>query len=84
VAELERRCVTEAFSIWTGYAASCEESAGMSAEKLASVVLAPLMDRIENMKVRAERLGVEAQDAFVEQMRESLAETWQIVEARGT
>ena len=82
--ELERRCVREAFSIWSGYADFCEESAGVSAEKLAAVVLAPVLEQIEDMKVRAERLGVEAEDGLVEQMRESLAETWQIVEARGT
>jgi len=81
--ELERRCVKEAFSIWSGYAAFCEKSAGVSAEKLAAVVLAPFMDRIEDMKARAERLGVEAEEELVEQMREALAETWQIVEARG-
>src|SRR5215204_3535625 len=82
--ELERRCVEEAFSIWSGYAGFCEESVGVSAEEIAAVVLAPVLEQIEDMKVRAERLGVEAEDGLVEQMRESLAETWQIVEARGT
>ena len=81
--ELERRCVREAFSIWGGYATFCEESAGVSAEKLASVVLAPLIEQIEDMKVRAERLGVEAEAGIVEQIREALAETWHIVESRG-
>ena len=81
--KLERRCVREAFSIWSGYTAFCEESAGVSAEKLAAVVLAPLLEQIEDMKVRAERLGVEPDAELVEQMRGSLAETWQIVEAQG-
>ena len=81
--ELERRCVREAFSIWSGYATFCEESAAVSAEKLATVVLAPVVGGIENMKVRAERLGVEPDAELVEQIRGSLAETWQIVEARG-
>jgi hypothetical protein len=54
----------------------------VSAEKLAAVVLAPVLDQIEDMKVRAERLGVEADAGLVEQIRESLAETWHIVEAR--
>jgi hypothetical protein len=81
--ELERRCVREAFSIWSGYAAFCEKSAGVSAEKLAAVILAPLIERIEDVKVRAERLGVEAEEGLVEQVRESLAEAWQSVEARG-
>jgi hypothetical protein len=81
--ELERRSIREAHSIWTGYVAFCEESAGVSAEKLAAVVLTPLVGQIEDLEVRAERLGVEADARLVEQMRESLAETWQIVEARG-
>ena len=81
--KLERRCVREAFSIWSGYTAFCEESAGVSAEKLAAVVLAPLLEQIEDMKVRGERLGVEPDAELVEQIRGSLAETWQIVESRG-
>jgi hypothetical protein len=35
------------------------------------------------MKARAERLGVEPDADLVEQMREGLAEAWDIVEARG-
>lgn len=81
--ELERRCVKEAFSIWTGYASFCEESAGVGAEELAVVVLAPAVGRIGDMKARAERLGVQPDAQLVEQVREGLAEAWQSVEARG-
>src|SRR5215211_1371062 len=81
--ELERRCVREALSIWTGYASFCQKSAGVGAEELAAVVLAPLVEQIEDMKVRARRLGVEAEEGLVEQVREALAEAWRIVEARG-
>jgi hypothetical protein len=81
--ELERRSVKEAFGIWTGYAAFCEESAGVGAEELAAVVLAPLVDGIGEMKARAGRLGVEAEAALVEQVREGLAEAWRTVQARG-
>jgi hypothetical protein len=80
--ELERRCVTEAFSIWTGYAAFCEESAGVAAEELAAVVLEPVMGRQEDMRGRAERLGVEPDADLVEQVRGGLAEAWRTVEAR--
>jgi len=82
--ELERRCVKEAFSIWTGYAAFCQESVGVAAEKIATVVLEPVMGRIEDMRVRAERLGVEPDADLVGQLREGLAEAWRAVEARGT
>jgi hypothetical protein len=82
--ELERRCVKEAFGIWTGYAAFCEESVGVSAEELAAVVLAPLVEGIGEMRARAGRLGVEPDAGLVEQMREGLAEAWRTAEARGT
>ena len=82
--ELERRCVKEAFGIWTGYAAFCEESVGVSAENLAAVVLAPVVGGIEDMRARAERLGVQPDAGLVEQMREGLAEAWRTVQARGT
>jgi len=81
--ELERRCVTEAFGIWTGYAAFCEESMGVAAEKIAAVVLEPVMDRIGEMKLRAERMGVEVDAELVEEMRQKLGETWRMVEERG-
>src|SRR4051812_14116541 len=81
--ELERRCVKEAFGIWSGYAAFCEESVGVSAENLAAVVLAPVLDGIEEMRARAERLGVEPDAGLVEEVREGLAEAWRTVEARG-
>ena len=81
--ELERRCVKEAFGIWSGYAAFCEKSVGVRAEELAAVVLAPLVEQIEDMKGRAQRLGVEAEEGLVEQVREALAEAWRTVEARG-
>jgi len=82
--ELERRCAKEAFSIWRGYAAFCEEVAGVGAEELAAVVLAPVLDGIGDMKSRAERLGVEPDEALVEQVRKGLAEAWRTVQARGT
>ena len=35
------------------------------------------------MKQRAERLGVEADEALVEEMRKRLAEAWRMFEKRG-
>jgi hypothetical protein len=80
---LERRCVKEAFGIWTGYAAFCQDNMGVAAEKIATVVLEPVVGRIEDMKARAERLGVEAEAELVGQMREGLAEAWRTIQARG-
>ncbi len=81
--KLERDCVSRAFSMWAGYAAFCEESMGVAAEKVGAVVLEPVMGRIENMKNRAARLDVEADPETVEEIREHLAETWRTVEGRG-
>ncbi len=81
--KLERACVSQAFSIWTGYAAFCQESMGVPAEKIAGVILEPVMDRIEGIKLRAERLDLEADAETVEEIREKLGESWRMVEERG-
>lgn len=81
--KLECACVSQAFSIWTGYAAFCQESMGVPAEKIAGVILEPVMDRIEAIKLRAERLDLEADAETVEEIREKLGESWRMVEERG-
>jgi hypothetical protein len=80
---LERELTREAFSLWEGFCAFCEQSMGVSAEKVATVVLEPAVGRIEDLKSRAERLEIEAEAETVEQVREGLAEIWQKVEERG-
>jgi hypothetical protein len=52
-----RRSVRQVLSIWTSYASFCEESAGVSAEKLAAMVLEPVVEGIEGARARAEKLG---------------------------
>jgi hypothetical protein len=79
---MEQRIVEQAFSLWRGYAAFCEESAGVGAEKVAAVVLEPAMGLIADMKARARRLGVEADAETVEEVREALGEAWRVVEER--
>jgi hypothetical protein len=79
----ERSIVSQAVNIWSGYAAFCEQSAGVDAEKVAGVILEPAMGLIADMKVRAERLGVEADAQIVEEVRQTLGETWRVVEERG-
>ncbi len=80
---LEREVVAQAFTVWTGYTAVCEESAGVPAEKLAAVVLEPIMDGIEDLERRTERLGVEPDTEAVEEIRIGVAETWRTAEERG-
>jgi hypothetical protein len=79
----ERSIVGQAFSIWSGYAAFCEESAGVDAEKVATVILEPAMGQIADMRARAERLGVEADTERLEMVRETLGESWRVVVERG-
>ena len=80
---LEREVVAQAFTVWAGYAAFCDECAGVPAEKLAAVVLEPIMEQIEALKRRAERLEIEPDAETVEEIREGLAETWRIAQKRG-
>jgi hypothetical protein len=80
---LERELATNALSLWEGFAAFCEESVGVPAEKVIAVVLEPVVDRVEDLKDRAERLGLEAKAETIEEIREGLAANWRVVEKRG-
>ena len=81
--KLERELATDALSLWEGFAAFCEESVGVPAEKVVAVVLEPVVGRIEDLKDRAERLKLEPNAETVEEVREGLGESWRIVEKRG-
>jgi hypothetical protein len=80
---LERELATNALSLWEGFAAFCEESVGVPAEKVVAVVLEPVGGRIEDLKERAERLKLKPNAETVEEISEGLAESWRIVEKRG-
>ena len=80
---LERELATDALSLWEGFAAFCEESVGVQAESVVAVVLEPVAGRIEDLKSRAERLELEPVSETVEQIKEGLAESWEVVEKRG-
>jgi hypothetical protein len=75
--ELERRAVLDALTIWTGYAEFCAGSMSVAAEKVAAVVLAPAMAQIEDMKLRADRLGIEPDREGADEVREGLAKAWE-------
>ncbi len=81
--KLERELATNALSLWEGFAAFCEKSVGVPAEKVVAVVLEQLADRIDDLKERAKRLKLEPNAETVEEIREGLAESWHIVEKRG-
>jgi hypothetical protein len=81
--KLEREIATNALTLWEGFASFCEESVGVPAEKVITVVLEVLADRVEDLKDRARSLELEANAEAVEEIREGLAETWRVVEERG-
>lgn len=80
---IERECLGRAYSVWAGFSAFCDECAGVPAEKVAAVVLAPVVETIEVMKRRVEALGVEADPETVEELREGLAEVWRLKQEQG-
>ena len=80
---LERKVVESALTMWTGYAAFCDEHAGVSGEKLAAVLLEPIAGQIAELRERAERLDLEPNPEAVEEIRIGLAEAWKRYEERG-
>ena len=80
---LERDLAGRAHSLWTGFAAFCDECIGVAAEKVIAVVLEPAVGRIEDLKSLAERLELEPDAETVEEVREGLQESWCVVEERG-
>ncbi len=72
----ERTAVAEALTCWEGFAAFCTDVWRVEAEKVLRVVLEDEAPRVEEMKARAERLGVEADPERVEELRAALAEGW--------
>jgi hypothetical protein len=75
--EIERRAVLDALTVWTGYAEFCDGSMSVSAERAAAVILGPAMPHIEDMKLRADRLGTEPAREGVDEVREGLAGAWE-------
>jgi hypothetical protein len=81
--KLERELATDALGLWEGFCAFCEESMGVPAESVVTVVLERVADRIEDLKNRAERLELEPVPEIVKEIGEDLAESWRVVEKRG-
>ncbi len=78
----ERKGTEEALTCWEGFAAFCADVWKVEAEKLLRVVLEDEARRVEAMKERAERLGIEADPERVEELRAALAEGWGAMVAR--
>lgn len=79
---MERQVLAEALTCWEGYAAFCTDVWRLEAEKVLRVVVEDEAPRVEAMRERAERLGVEANSERVEELRAGLAEGWAAMVAR--
>jgi hypothetical protein len=80
---LEREVATEALSIWEGFSTFCNEDMSLSPEKVLKVVVEPGLEHVEEMKARAERLGLEPDEEIATAIREGLAESWSVIVERG-
>jgi hypothetical protein len=85
---MERELAGDALTLWSGFAAFCAESIGVAAEKILVATLQEgpgeeAVGRVEGLKERAERLGLEPDEESVEEISKSLAEAWCVVEKRG-
>lgn len=80
----EHAATEEALTCWEGFAAFCADVWRLEAEKVLRVVLEDEAPRVEAMKDRADRLGVEADAQRVEELRAALVEGWgQMVKKEG-
>ncbi len=84
----QRLYAKEALSVWAGFAGFCAERMGVAAEKVLSAVLGreigpEAVGRVEALEALAGRLGLEPDAEMVGAIREGLAESWRVVEARG-
>jgi hypothetical protein len=80
---LEREVATEARSVWEGFSVFCREDMNLSPEKVLKVVVEPGLEHVEDMKARAERLGLEPDEEIATAIREGLAESWSVIIERG-
>jgi hypothetical protein len=80
---LEREVATEARSVWEGFSVFCREDMNLSPEKVLKVVVEPGLEHVEDMKARAERLGLEPDEEIATVIREGLAESWSVIIERG-
>jgi hypothetical protein len=80
---LERQQAKHALTLWSGFAAFCEECMGVEATTILKVVLEAGVECVKELEDLAERLELEPEAETVEEIKEGLAEAWRIVEKWG-
>lgn len=73
---LERKVAKEAWAIWEALAGFARQELELEPEKVMKVLSTPVLPGVEDLKVRKERLGIEADEDRAAEAREALSEAW--------
>jgi hypothetical protein len=74
---LERELATQALGVWVSFSGFCEEDMDLPAGKILAALFPLALEDVMWLRELCERLEIEAEEAAVEECRETLAEHWQ-------
>jgi hypothetical protein len=80
---LEREIAGEALAVWEAFSSLCAEEMGSSVEKVLGATFKPALEDVAVLEEVCERLGVEPDQADVQECREALAAHWRRLLDRG-
>lgn len=80
---LERELAAEALAVWEAFCGFCEEEMELSPEKLLRATFPPALEDVGWFRELCERLELEADQAAVEEYRESMRGYWRHQLGRG-
>ena len=75
--DLERELATQALGVWQGFSSFCEEEMDLPPKKILAALFPPALEDVVWLEELCERLEIEAEEAAVEELRETLMEHWQ-------
>ena len=73
----------EGLSVWSAFAAFCDEEMGLDASELLSALALPIAEKVRTLEEVAARLEVDPDADDVEGYRESMGEVWHHALAKG-
>jgi hypothetical protein len=73
---LERDLAAPALAAWEAFCGFCEEEMELPAEKLLQATFTPMLEEVRWFEEKVERLGLEADQAAVEEYREHMRGHW--------
>jgi hypothetical protein len=80
---LERELATEALAVWEAFSGFCEEEMELPAEKLLQATFSPMLEEVRWFGELAQKLELEADQANVEEYRETMSAHWERLLERG-